>query len=223
MFRPGMNPNLLRSTLLAGATFLLVGATADGTRYAVPSPPPRMAKPAHGVLFADDFATSASLAAWHADHPSVWTIWRGMLRADLPDEKQMRSLIYTGDTAWADIAVDVDMCMVRGVDKGVVVRVQGESGVAVDLRGGSYQDVLLYQREGSLGRAPAVNANGTWNHLRIEARNAHFRVFVNGELKIDRTDTRNPRRSGRIALPAYTGGVAQCTVYYENLVVTSLD
>jgi hypothetical protein len=153
----------------------------------------------------------------------VWTIWRGMLRADLPDEKQMRSLIYTGDTAWTDIAVDLDMCMVRGVDKGVVVRVQGESGVAVDLRGGSYQDVLLYQREGSLGRAPAVNANGTWNHLRIEARSSRFRVFVNGELKIDRTDTRNAKRSGRIALPAYTGGVAQCTVYYENVVVTSLD
>jgi hypothetical protein len=112
--------------------------------------------------------------------------------------------------------------MMRGVDKGVIVRVRGEAGTGVDLRGGSYQDVLMYQREGSMGRAGATNANGTWNHLRVEARGNRFRVFVNGELKLDHTDVRNARPAGRLALPAYTGGVGQCTVFYDNVVVTSL-
>jgi hypothetical protein len=111
------------------------------------------------------------------------------------------------------------------VDKGVVLRVAGDAGTGVDLRGGTYQDVVMYQREWPMGRARAMNANGTWNHLRVEARGNRYRVFVNGELKLDRVDSRNARsmrRSGSIALPAYTGGVAQCTVYYDNIVVTQI-
>ena len=216
--------NLVRTTLLAASALLLLGAGPDVTRYAVPSPPPKLVKPAVGVLFATDFSRD-SLQHWKPDRPGVWSIWRGMLRADLPDEKQLRSLIHTGDTSWTDIAVDLDMCMMRGVDKGVVVRVKGQAGTGVDVRGGSYQDVVMYLNEWPMGRARATNANGTWNHLRVEARGNRFRVFVNGELKIDRQDNRSGRhlrRNGAIALPAYTGGVGQCTVYYDNVVVTRI-
>ncbi|MCE9626746.1 MAG: DUF1080 domain-containing protein [Candidatus Eisenbacteria bacterium] len=198
-----------------------LAATNDETRLALPSSPPRPVKPAGKVLFSDDF--SKGLHAWSPDREGVWTVVRGMLRADLPDQKQLRSLIYAGDTSWTDIAVDVDVCMMRGVDKGVVVRVMDNVGLGVDLRGGGYQDVLVYQRELPMGRASATNANGTWNHLRLEVKGAHFKVFVNGELKIERTELKFIRPKGRIALPAYTGGVGQCTVYYDNVVVTALE
>ncbi len=217
-----MRSNRLRTAVLASAVLLLAGATPDETRVAYPSPAPRIHRPTQNVLFADDFS-AGDMTAWTADRPGVWKVVRGMLRADLPDQKQLRSLIYAGDTAWANIALDLDACMMRGVDKGAIVRVQGESGMGVDLRGGSYQDVVMYLRDGAMGRAPATNANGTWNHLRIEARGQRYRVFVNGELKIDRLDARNLRPRGRIGLPAYTGGVGQCTVYYDNVVVTALD
>ena len=216
--------DLVRTALLAGTALLLVGAAPDDTRYAMPSAPPRFHKPVAGVLFADDFSHD-SLAQWAPDRAGVWSTWRGMLRADLPDQKQLRSLIHTGDTSWTDVAVDLDVCMMRGVDKGVVVRVAGDAGTGVDLRGGTYQDVVMYQREWPMGRARAMNANGTWNHLRVEARGNRYRVFVNGELKLDRMDSRNARsirRSGSIALPAYTGGVGLCTVYYDNIVVTQI-
>jgi hypothetical protein len=222
MVRIGMIANLLRSTLLSGATLLLVGTATDATRFARPSPAPPLHRPGHGVLFADDFS-SGTLKGWTPDRLDVWSVSHGMLRADLPDQKQLRSLLYAGDTSWTNVAVDIDVCMMRGVDKGVVVRVGGASGMGVDLRGGSYQDVLMYLRDWPMGRASAVNANGAWNHLRVVASGDRFRVFVNGELKIDRPDARSARRSGRIALPAYTGGVGQCTVYYDNVVVTALD
>jgi hypothetical protein len=45
-------------------------------------------------------------------------------------------------------------------------------------------------------------------------------VWVNGALAIDRSDSRRARSNGRIALAAYTGGVGECTVYYDNVVVT---
>lgn len=212
---------ILRSALVLPALFVLVAASADETRTALPGAPPRFTQPTGTVLFADDF--SKGLGAWSPDRAGVWSVVRGMLRADLPDQKQLRSLIYAGDTSWTDIAVDVDVCMMRGVDKGVVARVMGNTGLGVDLRGGSYQDVLVYQRELPMGRASATNANGTWNHLRLEVKGARFKVFVNGELKIDRSELRFIRPKGRIALPAYTGGVGQCTVYYDNVVVTALE
>src|SRR6516162_3372466 len=222
-----MNAALPRMALLTCATLLLAGAT-DETRYAIPPTPPKLHKPAQNVLFADDF--SGDLTKWTPDQKGVWSLWHGMLRADLPDQKQLRSIIVAGDTAWTDVAVDLDVCMMRGVDKGVVVRVMGESGTGVDLRGGSYQDMVMYQGSWPMGRATTTNANGTWNHLRVEARGSRYRVFVNGEQRLDKNDGRSEsrgdphsaKRFGRIALPAYTGGVGQCTVYYDNVVVTAL-
>src|SRR5262245_58756287 len=226
MVGSGMNSVLPRMALLASAVLLLPGAAVvDGTRFALPPTGPKLHRPVQNVLFADDFSGD-SLSGWTPDQPGVWSLWRGMLRADLPDQKQLRSLIHAGDSTWTDIALDLDMCMMRGVDKGAVVRVRAETGTGVDLRGGSYQDVVMYQGSWPMGHASAVNANGTWNHLRVEARGNRYRVFVNGEQRLDRydgrSDARGTRLSGRIALPAYTGGVGMCTVYYNNVVVTAL-
>jgi hypothetical protein len=223
-----MNSQPARTAMMALVALLTWGAT-DETRLASPPTPPKLHKPAQNLLFADDFA-DGNLAGWTPDRPGVWSIWHGMLRADLPDEKQLRSIITAGDTTWSDIAVDLDVCMMRGVDKGVIVRVLGESGTGVDLRGGTYQDVVMYQGSWPMGRAGTTNANGTWNHLRVEAKGHRYRVFVNGEQRLDKTDGRAESRGdphsaksfGRIALPAYTGGVGQCTVYYDNIVVTAL-
>jgi hypothetical protein len=171
-------------------------------------------------MFADDF--SHGLGAWTPDRDGVWSIRAGMLRADLPDEAQQRAFLYAGSQQWADYAVDLDVCGIRGVDKGIALRVQGDSGVGVDLRGPGYHDVLLYRGKIPIGQRRIDNGNGMWHHLRIEARGPRYRVWVNGLLVLDRKDRRSARPEGRIALAAYTGGVGQCTVYYDNVVVTSL-
>ncbi|MBK7367659.1 MAG: DUF1080 domain-containing protein [Candidatus Eisenbacteria bacterium] len=205
---------------LAAIATAAAAGVADPERFATPPPPPRVSAPAGRVLFSDHFASPA-LAGWSADRDSVWSVWRGMLRADLPDEKQERSLIHAGDDAWTDYALDFDVCMMRGVDKGAVLRIEGQTGLGVDLRGGSYQDVVMNVREWRIGHANVTNPNGTWQHVRVEAHGRRWRVFVNGELKLDRRDARRPR--GHFALAAYTGGVGQCTVYYDNVVVTALE
>ena len=110
----------------------------------------------------------------------------------------------------------------RGVDKGVVVRVEDETGIGLDLRGPGYQDVVLHRREWRMGQANVQNGNGVWHHVRIEARGHHYRVWINDMLLIDKEDPRRARPRGRIALAAYTGGSGQCTVYYDNVIVTSL-
>jgi len=197
------------------------GASFDPTRDLRLPPTPKFRPPAEGVLFASDF--SDGLRGWIPDRDSVWTVRNGSLRADLPDGRQLRSFIYAGSPSWTDYAVDVDLLAARGVDKGVVVRVEDESGIGVDLRGPGYQDVLLHRREWKMGQADVQNANGVWHHVRIEARGHRYRVWVDEALLIDREDPRRARPRGRIALAAYTGGSGQCTVYYDNVIVTSLE
>ncbi|MEO5617455.1 MAG: family 16 glycoside hydrolase [Candidatus Eisenbacteria bacterium] len=210
---------LVRLALVAGSLLHLSGGPADSSRAALPHSSPAFVRPA-GALLADDF--SHGLTIWEADREGVWSVVRGMLRADLPDAKQERSFLYAGSEDWKNYTVDLDVCGMRGVDKGVVVRVMNGSGLGVDLRGPGYHDVLLHRREWPMGKSPAINGNGVWHHLRVEAVGAQVRVIVNGELKIERGDPRNSRPRGRIALAAYTGGVGECTVFYDNVVVTPL-
>ena len=191
---------------------------ADGTLPPVPPPPPAAATTGE-VLFAAD---SSTLDGWQADRDSVWSVEDGVLCGHLPDGKQERSLLFAGSTDWQDYAVDLDLCQVRGVDKGVVVCARGGRGVAADLRGGRYQDVLLYRQQLPLGSAPVANADRTWHHLRVEARGARFTILVNGARVLERRDPLGSMRRGRIALAAYTGGQGECAVFYANVRVTRL-
>jgi hypothetical protein len=87
----------------------------------------------------------------------------------------------------------------------------------------SIQDLVVYQGALPIGHATAINGNGTWNHLRVELRGTHFKIIVNGDTLLDREGRLYLTERGGIALPAYTGGAGQCTVYYDNVVVTALD
>lgn len=205
------------------ATLLLFASdTFDPARDAMPPTAPRKVRPPGRVLFEDDFSSRA-LEGWSPDRREVWKVRGGALRAVLPDRKQEHSFIYAGEEDWTNYTLDVDVCGMRGVDKGVAVRVEGESGVGVDLRGPGYQDVLLHRRQWPMGKARVLNANGTWHHLQVEARATRFRVSVDGRLVLERTDPHNARPRGRIGLAAYTGGVGESTVYYDNVVVTALE
>src|SRR6185295_1755803 len=154
--------------IAAAMLLVVVGAAPDPERTAAPPPSPRMPQLEGEVLFSDDF--SGDLGRWSGDRVGVWSIRRGALRADLPDERQQHSFLYAGSADWTDYAVDLDVCAMRGVDKGVVVRVmKGETGIGVDLRGPGYQDIVLHRREWPLGKARAINSNASWHHLRVEA------------------------------------------------------
>lgn len=194
---------------------------AAGTGTLLPPPPPKPRKVLGAVLFEDRF-DDGKLDGWSPDRADTWVERSGMVRAQLPDERQQHSLLYAGAIEWTDYAVDFDVCGMRGVDKGVVVRVEEGSGIGVDLRGPGYQDILLHRKEWPMGRARVTNANGVWHHVRMEARGHRYRVWVDDALILDRVDKSGVRPRGRFALAAYTGGVGECLVYYDNVVVTAI-
>jgi hypothetical protein len=206
---------------LAALGVVLCGAgDSELSRRAIPPPGPSLGRLPKEVLFVDDF--SEGIGRWSSDQDGIWAPRLGALRADMPDGRQQRSFAYAGEEEWRNYAVDLDVCQMRGVDKGVVVRVLGDTGVGVDLRGPGYHDLVVYRREFPLGKARVQNGNGMWHHLRVECRGGELRVLVNGDLVLERGDRRRPGTRGRIALPAYTGGGGECTVYYDNVVVTPL-
>jgi len=219
-----LRSSAVRLALVALSVAALMGAVPskrpDPTDAPPPGPRPR---PLDGrVLLASDFRSSASLDGWIPDRAGVWVVAHGALRAELPDKRQVRSLIYAGSEEWKEYAVDLDLCQTRGVDKGLAVRVRHGRGVAIDLRGPGYHDVLLHRQESQLGRASVHNDNGIWHHLRVEALGGRYRVMVDGKLVLDKGDPRHSGSAGRIALAAYSGGDGHCTVYYDNVVVTAL-
>ena len=173
-----------RVPALACGVLLCLGATADTTRNALPPPAPAFAPPAR-ALFVDDFH-GPRLASWHADRDGVWSIVHGMLKAELPDNRQEHSMLYGGDSTWTDYSVDLDVCGMRGVDKGFAVRVRGGRGLGVDLRGPGYHDLRLQLNELPVGHADVENGNGVWQHVRVEVRGVRCRVLVNGAVAIDR-------------------------------------
>ena len=102
------------------------------------------------------------LDRWSPDREKVWTTRWGMLRAALPDEKQQHSMLYAGSTEWRDYAIEFDVCGMRGVDKGVVVRVDGETGIALGRVGASPKRRMALSRTilstTSWGRWPMVRS-----------------------------------------------------------------
>src|SRR5439155_4544643 len=170
---PAREASRMRVTMVC-----LMGTLAFGTTTAaadVPPPPPPARALSGTVLFKEDF-TDTTLSRWRADRSGVWSVSNGMLRGVLPDLRQQHSVIEAGSDDWTDVALDVDLCQMRGVDKGAVVRVSRGSGIGVDLRGPGYDDVLLRHREWPLGRATVPLANGVWHHLRLEARGHRYSV-----------------------------------------------
>ena len=210
------------SVILVGILALFSLAATDPAREAPPPPSPKFERPAN-ALFADDFS-SDSLKGWRADSlASAWSVRDSALRGDLPDTKQSHSFLYAGDSTWTDYALDFDVCGMRGVDKGAAVRVHRRKGLGVDLRAGDHNDVLAYVNRFPVGSGKVQNENGAWHHMRIEIRGSSFRILVDGTLVEDKhLKIKTPPRSGGIVLAAYAGGVGECTVYYDNVVVTPL-
>lgn len=216
---------VIRLTLAGAgiAGLAIVGLAPVGAQApldTLPSRAPALVAPP-GAWLVQDFARPG-LGAWHPDRPGVWSVTHGMLRAQLPDARQQHSFLYAGDSTWTDYALDAYVCGMRGVDKGFAVRVRNGRGLGVDLRGPGYQDVKLNLNQIPIASGPVQNANGTWHHVRIEIQGARCRLLVDGDVVLDRRVAWRLPGAGGIALAAYTGGVGQCTVYYDNVVVSPL-
>lgn len=174
------------------------------------------------IVLSANFQSAGLPAGWTVDRPGVWSVRNGRLHARLPKKKQEKSFAWFGHESWKDYQLDFDVIGLRGVDKGLAVRAQGDEGIGIDLRGPGYDDIVMYRGYAQLGKAAVRNENGKWHHVRVVVRGGRYQVYVNHQLKIDYLDEKNERPAGRIALAAYTGGNGENEVAFDNVVVRAL-
>ena len=213
----------------AGGRGLAAALAALALVFVVPTDSPGARKadaplsPAGRVLFQDDFDSGAPSPAWAFDDEGEWRVTDGKLRITMPNGKQRRSFAYAGSDLWRDYCLDLDLCGLSGVDKGVAVRVEEDrQGVGIDLRGPGYDDLVVYRGWQNWARGGVKNPNGAWHHVRIYLHGNRYRVYLDQKLVVDYTDVDDSRPRGRIALAAYTGGVGECEILYDNVVVRAL-
>ncbi len=152
---------------------------------------------------------------------SQWTFHRGFWRleegayhgsgADISES-------YTGDVAWRDLTLVVDLRPISGDTHNVNVRVQGaRRSYAVGLASGNR--LVLYKNAG--GYRPVAEADCPWEHgqryrLEVEATGAEIAAAVNGRPLLRWLDRETPYLHGQVGLSVFGG----CHAVYERVAVT---
>ncbi len=202
----------------------------------IPIPTPT---PIYGpVLFQDDFETDRSYqwqiidGAWTRQHIQGSNRY-GLI---LPIASSYAE-VQGGDFNWTNYEFSFDMLPIQGADRNILFRVNDQRSTVVPnlnlpvgygLHMYSYymwlQKFTTTSAEDLVG-APIPLPNNTSTHFRIQVVNNEIKVFLGNDTTptIDYTDDNGPHLSGRIALSETTGTIYPTEVWFDNIVVTSLD
>lgn len=178
-------------------------------------------------LFQDDFE-DGNYNGWTV-HGGSWTVKEisGSKRFGtkvIPTSTVVEST--AGSVSWTDYIYELDMVALDGADKNIIFRVIDAnnkyevhmvSGYNTICLGrwinGSYWDTCKYW----------PFSNGIIYHLKAVLLGTSIKFYVNDQLAIDFNDTGSSITSGKIGLRVGTGAVAPSEVYFDNILVTSLE
>lgn len=141
---------------------------------------------------------------------SQWTFWRGYWRIEDGAYHGSGATLcesYTGDVAWRDYSLTVDLVPILGNDHRVLVRVQGaRRSYAVGLA--ENNRLVIYKNAG--GYHPVAEAQYAWRcgtryRLRVEAIGASITATINDQQSLTWQDTDQPYLHGQIGLANFAG------------------
>lgn len=151
---------------------------------------------------------------------SQWTFHRGYWRLEeraYHGSGARLSESYTGDVAWRDLALTVDLRPLAGDYHNVLVRVQGaRRSYAVGLAPGNR--LVLYKNAGEY--RPVAEADCPWEHgrryrLEVEAVGPEIVAAVDGRTLLRWRDLEAPYLHGQVGLGVFGG----CHAAYERVTV----
>ncbi|HET7098948.1 MAG TPA: hypothetical protein VFI61_01790 [Patescibacteria group bacterium] len=182
---------------------------------------------AEATLFTDDFSTPIA-TNWEIQGAPGWNIVDGKYGIYLnPGLSNTFPIDTVWNYGWSNIAYDVDLTGLQGVDKNILVKFKDSSnfielhangnGIFLDkssaLGGGGLQDY-----------SSMLLSNNVPYHFRFEIRdNGNIKVFINGSLLFDVNESLPLISNWKIGLRAGTGAVSPTEVRFDNVVVTQLD
>lgn len=144
--------------------------------------------------------------------------------------------IQAGDYLWSNYDFSFSILPINGADKNILFRVtnqrmqSGSLNLPVSYGIHWTNTVMELQKFTSQGGKAVANisiglSNGNAINYRVRLNGNNIKVFESLNINpiINYTDTDNPILNGRIALLITTGGVYPSEVYFDNIVVSSLE
>ena len=189
------------------------------------------------ILFQDDFNDedlNSVLTRWEIPRNSCggsWTLDSGRIGISISGsvcetEFAPRDSVWDG---WNNYIYEVDATFVRGTDKNFAFRYNSSSFTFYDyhFQVGSRDSRVILERikkppkYTNETRYPATNGN-TY-HIKIVANENHLTLYIDNNLVLDYPDAGGVSNTGKIALRAGVGGDPVTEVYFDNILVTSID
>lgn len=180
------------------------------------------------TIFEDDFETE-DYTKWNIYGTPGWSYSDGKFGISLnPGLSNAVPNENSSLEEWKNVALDVDLLGISGTDKNIAFRFYDENNF-IEIHhsyGTLYLDKASNRNVTTLSqcsRADCRLENNVNYHFRIITQNDKIIVYLDGLKVFDITDIQLPSLTGKIALRAGTGGVSPTTVWFDNVVVTSLD
>src|SRR3989338_797802 len=192
------------------------------------------------VLFQDDFNDSNSvLTRWETSRSGCGTNWivnNGMVGINI-NSSACQTEFAPKDSAWDgwnNYVYEVDMILPpnSGTDKNTAFRYGGPPNfnwyglhIQINSNNPNNSNVVLervcFSPCGNSTTYPITNGN-TY-HLKMIADNDHISAYIDGNLVLDIPQAEREFNTGKIALRAGVGGDPPSEVYFDNVLVTSID
>jgi pimeloyl-ACP methyl ester carboxylesterase len=133
---------------------------------------------------------------------------------------------YAGDINWQNYIYEVDMLALKGEDKNLIFRVIDHNAkYGLHMRSDLAVLEIYDPKRGYFERFnyEASFVNDTLYHLEIVVNRENIKVYSNNNLLFDYTDVGTNITHGKIGLRVTTGGAYPSSVWFDNVIVRSLE
>src|SRR3990167_9614716 len=178
------------------------------------------------LIFQDDFEDGNADGWIVTGSPTNWSVVNGEYGIIVPSGV---TNTIPSDVVWglpiSQYIFEADIRGVQGTDKNIIVKYQDEQNFyeVHHTLGSIFFDKHTTNGGYSLGVVNYPLLNNETYHFKFEVNGNIFKIYVNNYLLFDVEDEFAPVMFGKIGLRAGTGAVAPTEVWFDNVVVTSLE
>lgn len=185
----------------------------------------------NAIVYFYDYFDNPDYQKWDFIGNGGWSIVEGKLGIRLnPGLSNALPKDIYWDSSWTNYVYKVDLLGVAGTDKNIVINFN-DNGNYYEMHahedhihfdkyvGGIYYPLTVLSGQNSY---PFTLINGTTYHFKFIKNGHNIKVFLNNTQIFDLSDNA-PYLEGKIGLRVGTGAVSPTEVWYDNVMVCSLD
>jgi hypothetical protein len=218
-----------KKVYVAIAAIVLISLACTLSPVTQPSSPTTSGGQSSNVLFQDDFSNTNSGWSTRSNSGDSMDYSNGAFRIYL--NSTMTDLVsQAGKSLPADVVIDVDVTKAGGSDNndfGVTCRMKdlnnfyffeaASDGYAVI--GKFLDNTMSYLSAEAMAKVDGINAGSTLNHIRAECVGSNLKLYVNGKLVAQTTDT-TFTSGGDVGLIAGSFSDGGIDILFDNFVVS---